>query len=243
MADINTQTTTNPVYPDLGNKFPSAIDDFQPMIDPDPASSALINQYYSYMDVNDTTGATNFINQHPELKRMIFNAVQFNRLRDGVISIERYYLNDVQQYIVEFIKPRGNFNISQRYTKGDIVFFEQNGGIEAFMAVEIDIPIGTLPTNRQYFYPVTLRGEQGASGIGLAWRGVWLQTAQYYKDDCVVYDNIVWASKEDNQGQKPYEGSGYWDKVFQLHTQIIMSPSTPAIDEQQSGDFWFEELQ
>ena len=51
---------------------------------------------------------------------------------------------------------------------------------------------GTPITNTNYWRPLTLRGEQGASGTSLTFRYTWDATQTYYSQDIVVYNNVIW---------------------------------------------------
>lgn len=225
------------IYPDLENKFPLGIDDFEKFVDPDIAALTAINQYYTLYDSGDLVGAKNILETNPNLKRMIINAENLNKLRDGLISVERYYLNDVQQYLVEIVKYKGSWSSSAKYTKYDVVTYVRNGATESFMGIATDIPIGTLPTSTTYFIPITIRGEQGESGTGLSPRGYWLSTSQYYQDDCVSYNNMLWYAKRDNLNKVPQPVSDDWEVILQMPQQIAISSNEPS--GQNPDDLWF----
>lgn len=213
------------LYPDLENKFPIEIDNFEKFVDPDIASIQAINQYYQYFDAGDLENANNILANNPQLKRMILNAESLNQIRDGLISIERYYLNDIQQYLVNIVKYKNDWSSGTRYTKYDVVVYENNGAKEAYMAISTDIPIGTLPTDLNYWIPLVIRGEKGDAGIGLAFQGAYSSSKQYYKNDAVQYLGSLYGALQDNIDIKPTAGGNNdvwalaWD--FQIPDNYI----------------------
>lgn len=204
------------LYPDLGNNFPESIDNFDKFVDPDIASIQAINQYCIKFDAGDIVGAKKVLNDNPRLKYMIINADNLNKIRDGLISLQRYYLNDVQQYLVNIVKHKGYWTSSAKYTKYDVVTYINNQAIESYMGVKSEIAIGTLPTDSTAFISLTLRGEQGASGTGMSPRGAWNSLLQYYKNDCAAYNNILWYAKADNIDSVPQDNTDVWEALLKM---------------------------
>ena len=200
------------LYPDLDNKFPIEVDDFERFIDPDISSLQAINRYYQYFDSGDLASATSVLAENPNLKRMIINAESMNKLRDGLISVERYYLNDIQQYLVEIVKYKGFWSNGTRYTKYDVVYYESNGAIEVYMGISTTIPIGTLPTDITYWIPLVIRGEKGDAGIGLAFQGEYDISKTYQKNDAVQYLGNLYGALKESTGVLPTVGGSneYW---------------------------------
>ena len=226
------------IYPDLENNFPESIDNFDKYLDPTLEMLSVINQYYTLFDTGDLVGATTLLESNPTLKQMIINADNLNQLRDAIISLERYYMDDVQQYLVEIIKFKDIYNPSTKYLKYDVVGYVIGSATEYFMCIDSTVPIGTLPTNATYFIPITLRGEQGASGTGLSYRGGWDGIRQFYKDDCVVYNNILWSANIDNLASEPTLEGSDWTYVMGIQKQIALSNMQPTT--QIEGDIWYE---
>lgn len=171
---------------------------------------------------------------------MIINADNLNKLRDAIISIQRYYMQDVQQYLVEIIKYKGPWASNVRYTKYDVITYDTNGATESFMGIQTNIPLGTSPLNKDYFIPLTLRGEQGASGTGMSPRGYWNAAVQYYKHDCVAYNNVLWYAKQDNLNRVPQPISDDWEQVMSLSQQIVISDTEPL--GQNKDDVWYQRI-
>lgn len=87
-------------YEDLPlTNFPDTEDNWARMSDLTASLITVALQYNNLWDSGDIDGANALLNSNPTLKNTIFNADKWNKLRDAVISLERYYLNDVQTFI------------------------------------------------------------------------------------------------------------------------------------------------
>lgn len=203
----------NQRYNDLENKFPIEVDDFARYSDPNLAAMQYINQYYALYNAGDYAGANDILESYPQLKTMIVNAANMNKQRDAIISVQRFFFDEVQEYLVDIVKNKGMYSASTKYTKYDVVGYANNGTTEYFMGIAIDIPVGTSPLNADYYVPLVLRGEQGASGTGLSPRGVWNSSTSYSKDDCVSYNNFLWYALTNNVNKTPTYGGGYWASI------------------------------
>ena len=116
------------LYPQYDNNFPSeGVDNFEKFIDPDINSLQAINLYYQYYNAGNISQALNVLSTNQQLKRMIINAENLNKLRDAVMSIEQFYLDDIQQYIVELVQYRGEYVASVKYNKYNVVSYATNG--------------------------------------------------------------------------------------------------------------------
>ena len=216
------------LYPDLENKFPEQVDNFEKFIDPDIASLQIINMYYQYFDAGQLTEANQLLTQNPQLKRMILNAESLNQVRDGLISVERYYLNDVQKYLMNIIQYKSDWNSGTRYSKYDVVSYQRVDVREVYMCIRFDTPIGTLPTDLNYWIPLVIRGEKGESGVGLAFQGAYSSSRQYYKNDAVQYLGSLYGALQDNIDIKPTVGGSdpIWALAwnFQIPDKYIQMP-------------------
>ena len=204
----------NQIYPDLTCNFPESIDDNMQLMDITIKTKPLVDQYYAYLASNDFESIEKLKSEHPELKRCLINAEMIQKLYDMNIAQQRYYMNDVQMYLQNIVKYRGNWDSSAKYTKYDVVNYINKGGVETYMGIEKEIPIGSLPTDTRYFISLTMRGEQGASGIGLSYRGEWSKILNYQADDCVSYGNKLWRALRENNNVVPMAISDDWEMVL-----------------------------
>lgn len=227
------------LYPDLTHtNFPESVDHHEDMVDVSLSLKSLVDQYYTLYNAGDFAGIVTLLANNPTLDRALFNAEKYNKLKDTVEAQGRFYKDDVQSYLVEIVKNKGDYVSTSTYTKYDVVGYITGGAKQYFMGIATTIPVGTLPTNTSYFVPLTLRGEQGVSGTGLSYRGGWSNIIQYYEDDCVAYNNILWSANVNNLNSEPTISNTNWTKVMDITKQIITSSTQPS--GQMTGDYWYE---
>lgn len=100
MAEITAENRI--VYDDLPlTDFPAKEDSWARMSDISTSLIAAEAQYQALWDAGDLNGANALLESNEGLKNAIFNADKWNRIRDAIIALQRYYLNDVQTYIEE----------------------------------------------------------------------------------------------------------------------------------------------
>ncbi len=226
------------LYTDLENtRFPSQVDNFDKMVDVSLSMLSAVNQYYSKYESGDMAGANEILEGNPALKQALFNAEKFNCLRDAIIGLQRYYMSDVQNYLVNIVQPKGYWNAATRYTKYNVVNYINGGATESYMCIRLDTPVGTLPTDETYFVAVTLRGEKGDSGTGMTPRGEWDYKADYLQYDLVVYENTMYFAKRANSQSTPNKNSNDWAVILELKqeaNQIIM-PDSSTLEDKMHG--------
>lgn len=87
-------------YNDLPlTNFPDTEDTWARMQDITVNLITVAQQYNALWESGDVTGANTLLENNPGLINTIFNADKWNKLRDAIISMERFYLNDVQTFI------------------------------------------------------------------------------------------------------------------------------------------------
>ena len=93
------------MYEDLAHTlFPEATDDEagHPLMNDVTQSPTLLqaaNQYNTAIMLNNNVTAKSILDSNEELANCLFNADKYNWMRDAIIAMERYYLNDVQSMI------------------------------------------------------------------------------------------------------------------------------------------------
>ena len=205
------------VYADLNSDFPDKVSTMTRVQDVSAAMKPYVDEYYTYYNRGDFDRANGVITAHPELRNMIINAKIFNDLRDEIIATQRIFRDDVEDYIFTVVKNRGDWNSSIRYVKYNVVFYSIGTDKNPYMAIADNIPIGTVPTNINFWYPLSIKGDQGVSGLGLTPRGNWSEYVQYYQHDMVSYNNALWAANEDNIGYFPSDSSTIWYSVLSIN--------------------------
>lgn len=93
----------NSKYPDLSNSFPAVVDTIDKMQDLTITTKKKADKYYEYINANNITGANDYLGktENSDLLLSVFNADKFNTLRDMIISIERFFLDDIGIYLGE----------------------------------------------------------------------------------------------------------------------------------------------
>lgn len=93
----------NSKYTDLSNSFPAAVDTIDKMQDLTITTKEKADKYYEYINANNITGANDYLgkSENSDLLLSVFNADKFNMLRDMIISIERFFLDDIGVYLGE----------------------------------------------------------------------------------------------------------------------------------------------
>ena len=227
----------NQIYTDLENNFPTEIDNIDKMQDVDILTKKLVDQYYGYINSGDFTTAAQLVENNPSLKASIFNADKFNMIRDMIISMQRFYKDDVRNYLIELVEFKSNYSAATKYGKYDVVLYPNADAVNAYMCISDDTPKGTVPTNTTYWMPFTYRGQQGASGAGLSWRGDYSSITQYYTNDCVQHNGIVWCAKKSTLGVAPSSSaSDNWGIFMEVTKQIAFSSTQPT--GQVENDIW-----
>lgn len=205
-------------YPELTNTvFPDGVDTINNFIDITLDTLPLAKEYYAKYNAGDIESANKILEENQELKYSYIGAASLNPIVDAIKAMQLFYTEDVQKYLVEIIKYKGEWSPSVKYSKYHVVNYIRNSAVETFMCINTDTPIGTVPTNMTYWIPLTLRGERGEPGIGLTSYGVWNNTSTYPADALVVHNNTMWGSKIRNQGVAPSaDTSDTWYLVMEF---------------------------
>lgn len=98
MADTITPKSERYVDTPLTN-FPVGEDTIDRMSDITSDLMPIVIQYNQYIQSGNITEANNLLRSNPRLMSCFFNAEKWNVLRDAVIAIERFYLEEVDEAI------------------------------------------------------------------------------------------------------------------------------------------------
>lgn len=213
------------IYTDLNSDFPLKVSTMNRVQDVTLSAKPYVDLYNQYYSQGDFDNANKVINDHPELLTMMLNMNMVNQIIDEIKATQRTFRDNVESYIFTIVKIKGQYSGSAKYTKYNIVYYNN----QPYMNIADDTPISTLPTNIVYWYPLAIKGEQGESGLGLTPRGYWNDNTQYYKDDMVAYNNVLWAALSDNQNYIPNESSSVWLKMLAFSSEYL------TYDNSQSG--------
>ena len=210
------------------------------------SSQSLFLDYYYDMLSNNISAANNILINNPSLANQIMNSQNVNRLIKGINERELepkedidYYLDDLLSQFQEMInntRIMGQFDNTLQYYPHNFVYY-QGKGYYAFSQP----PIGTLPTNTQYWVPYNIRGLQGYGGINLNLRFNWNASLDYKVGDIVVYKNKLWYALADNTNFTPNLNHYPW-VIISMPQMPNRTPIQKAMPQSgySIGDFWFQ---
>lgn len=238
-------------YPDLSfTVFPNSLDNIaQKSNITNSTDAALVEQIQRYILAGDFSAAASILNANPQLNGKIFNANDFNTLRDALLALERFYRNDVSLYVqnkqnewkgqVDRFNFKGVYSPSIQYYKNNMVNYTTSDGTLLYLCTQ-QPPINTPPTNTTYWRVLTLQGERGTSGAGFSFNWIWDSTTEYNRGDVVIYGVKWWAATQTVKGIAPADGSNYWSVVLTAlpAEQIPVSSAQPT--DQILGDQWYQ---
>ena len=236
------------LYPDLSlTAFPGDIDSFTTWLDIIASDGALVLQYQQAMQTGNTVLANQILAQIPSASQKIIKATDLNKMTQAILAVERFYKTDVEPYIqeqqanwleiIQRFSYKGEWASGTTYEVNNFVSYTVSGATLIYLATS-NPPVGTPPTNTNYWRLLSIQGQQGPSGEGVSYREEWAPTTQYYKDDTVTYGGALWIATQNSQGQTPQSGSQYWELVMSLGlTTYPIQDSEPT--GQEVGGLWF----
>ena len=236
------------LYPDLSlTAFPGDIDSFTTWLDIIASDGALVLQYQQAMQTGNTVLANQILAQIPSATQKIIKATDLNKMTQAILAVERFYQTDVEPYIqeqqtnwldtIQRFSYKGEWASGTTYEVNNFVSYTVSGATLIYLATS-NPPVGTPPTNTNYWRLLSIQGQQGPSGEGVSYRQEWNSSTQYYTDDTVTYGGALWIATQDSQGQTPQSGSQYWQLVMSLGlTTYPIQDSEPT--GQEVGGLWF----
>ena len=228
--------------------FPNQVQTFTTFLDITVSDAKLIQQYQSAMQDGDLATAQEIYAQIPNASQKIINAQKLNTIINTCEALENFYKTDVQPYvedkqeewqgIIDLFSYKGGYNTSTTYYKNNFVTYTSDGVEYVYIAVS-NPPVGTAPTNTTYWRVLSVRGEKGASGSGMAFIGEWSSSVNYSVNNIVTHSNYVWASTQSSTNQEPSDTSSYWVKIGEVRpAEIPVQTDEPTALE--TGDLWFK---
>ena len=86
-------------YTDLQNNFPDSEDTHDNMQHLNTSTKKKPDRNYTMDQANNITRANENLVHNPSLALSVFNADKYNKLRDAIVSVERFFYDDVKLYI------------------------------------------------------------------------------------------------------------------------------------------------
>ena len=149
------------LYPDLSlTNFPSSLDQFMTFLNIVASDGPLIAQYQAAMEAGNQTQANQILAQIPQGTQKIITAVTLNQLSQAMLAIERFYKTDIEPYIqtqqenwltiINQFSYQGVWESGTSYVVNNLVSYTVSGLNLVYIATSTP-PVGTAPTNRQYW--------------------------------------------------------------------------------------------
>lgn len=239
------------LYPDLDfTNYPGELDNITLKSNITNATDAqLVAQIQASILAGDFANASAILNANPQLNGKIFNANDYNQIRDAILALERFYNSDIKNYItekqaawvaeVDKFNYKGVYSPTTQYYKNNMVDYTTTEGTFLYLCIQ-QPDTGIAPTNTNYWRILTLRGERGLSGEGLSFAWVWDSTTEYNTNDVVVYGNKWWVSTQVNREQQPANGSAYWTEILTALPAIQIPVTEIQPTDQIIGDQWYQ---
>ncbi len=239
------------LYPDLDfTNYPGELDNITLKSNITNATDAqLVAQIQASILAGDFANASAILNANPQLNGKIFNANDYNQIRDAILALERFYNSDIKNYItekqaawvaeVDKFNYKGVYSPTTQYYKNNMVDYTTTEGTFLYLCIQ-QPDTGIAPTNTNYWRILTLRGERGLSGEGLSFAWVWDSTTEYNTNDVVVYGNKWWVSTQVNRGQQPANGSAYWTEILTALPAMQIPVTEIQPTDQIIGDQWYQ---
>lgn len=208
MADLSDIQSV--IYSDCPyTKFPSAVDTITRKTDMDATTRLLVDRYNTYVSSANFTAANELLRSNPDLRQVVVVAEDYNRIRDGLIAVERVFNGYVAEYIAQVVKSKGTWDSTVKYKKYDVVVYTYDNAEQTYICLPRDetlteVPAGIPPTDQRYWACITASGKQGVSGTGLSVRGGYDPSTIYYKNDLVYHNGFLYAattSEAEDQNQ------------------------------------------
>lgn len=238
----------NDLYNDLPlTSFPQNIDSFTTWLNVTAQDGPLIQQYITAMNAGNQAQANQILSQISSGSQKIIKATDLNKLTQAILAVERFYSTDIEPYIqnqqenwlniINQFSYVGAWSNGTAYVQNNIVSYIVSGVTLLFIATS-NPPTGTVPTNTQYWRPLSVQGTAGESGPGLSYRQEWNSSTPYSVNDCVTYSGAVWMALQDNQNIIPGQNESYWKNIISFGTVAYPIQDTEPTG-QSVGSLWF----
>lgn len=235
------------LFPDLISSFPDSVDSFPTWFNIVATDGPLIQQYQSALQAGNTTLANQILAQIPQGTQKIIKASDLNLITSAMLAMERFYKDNIADYVrdkqaewlsvINQFSYKGTWSTGTSYQVNNLVTYTTSGIAFVYLATSTP-PVGTVPTNTQYWRLLTIQGQPGPSGAGLSYRQEWNVSTQYQINDAVTYDGTIWMSLQSNTGIQPGTNQSIWKQIITLETAAYpIQPTEPQ--GLQQGDLWF----
>lgn len=178
------------------------------------------------------------------LKGKAFIAETINKITTGLTYLEKEFDTNVNLFLTElsatYYKLIDNLAYKQSW-QAEVEYIPYNFVVyqnEVYMCFA-KCPIGTLPTDENYWLKIGLRGEEGAPGIDAQMKYSWQENTSYEVNDIVSYHGDLYVAIKPNQNSIPSTSTEEWlPFIITIRNGILVSDTEP--DKPQSNTVWFK---
>lgn len=211
------------------------------------SSQATFMDYYTAMQNNNISNAANILKNNPSVANQIMNADNINILLNETYRRELtpkididYFLEgllSVYQKMIDYTRVMGEWDANTQYNVHNLVYYNEKA---YYVYPNTTPPIGTPPTDTQYWKEYDIKGFQGYGGINLNFKFNWDNTQSYKVGDVVIFQNKMWYAVADNTNYEPNLNHYPW-VVISMPKLPAKTPIQRAIPNGYDiGDFWFQ---
>lgn len=178
------------------------------------------------------------------LKGKAFIAETINKITTGLTYLEKEFDTNVNLFLTELsatyhklidnLAYKQSWQVEVEYIPYNFVVYQN----EVYMCFA-KCPIGTLPTDENYWLKIGLRGEEGAPGIDAQMKYSWQENTSYEVNDIVSYHGDLYVAIRPNQNAVPTTSTEDWIPfIITNRNGILVSDKEP--DKPQSNTVWFK---
>lgn len=202
-------------------------------------------QFQFYFTNGQYVQALNLLNNNlSTLQNKAFVANAINTIVNGMLILENYYyqgvvvylsnLSSQYQLLINNFKNRSNWVSSVQYSQYNFVNYNN----ELYMCTQTP-PIGTIPTNTNYWLYLGLQGIEGAPGVDVIMEYSWESNTSYQLNDLVTYNNNIYVALKNNIGIIPGTDNSVWLLFIQFKKgEIYVGVNPPSIFD--NNTIWFK---
>lgn len=198
---------------------------------------ALREQFYAYIRQGQYTDAVLLLmDNEQQLRGKAYVANTINIMINNVMYLENYYIDNVPMFLsnlaaqyqnlINELRKREQWINTAQYTPYNFVVYN-----DLIYMCLVQPPVGTVPTDTNYWILLNLKGEDGAGGIdNVTMKFNWDNNTVYQLNDLVVYNGTIYVALNQSQGKEPDTNPDNWAVFLSLVAEpIVVSITEPDV--------------
>lgn len=199
-------------------------------------------EYRAKIQIDDIVGARNIVDSNLDLYSKVLTPGLVNELSDGITAMQDKYDEDFTQHMAALVEEWNTYvsdfkmvewNALAEYQERNFVLYDG----EVYLCV--GETSGILPPDDANWVLVGLRGEDGAMGLGVAYKGAWSPATPYAKLDAVVVQNKIYVAKANNTNSDPRANPNDWLMAMDGDDNVAITVSEEEPPGIYDGGFWW----